>query len=132
MSLLPPVVILFLLFRGDYILANTCGAFYGGGGRGAAKKIKKFCICQKICVPLHPIWVHQTNRSQFATIKTEGEVLSSQNASIDMRGRHVKYMPYAFTESGIAMLSGVLRSQSIQTYSVANQLLSEKVKKIFK
>ena len=21
-----------LLFRGDYILANTCGAFYGGGG----------------------------------------------------------------------------------------------------
>ena len=27
-----------------------------------------------------------------------------------MRGRHVKYMPYAFTESGIAMLSGVLRS----------------------
>ena len=49
-------------------------------------------------------------RSQFASIKTEGEVLSSQNASIDMRGRHVKYMPYAFTESGIAMLSGVLRS----------------------
>ena len=50
-------------------------------------------------------------RSQIASIKTEGEVLSSQNASIDMRGRHVKYMPYAFTESGIAMLSGVLRSQ---------------------
>ena len=49
-------------------------------------------------------------RSQIVTIETEGEVLSSQNASIDMRGRHVKYMPYAFTESGIAMLSGVLRS----------------------
>ena len=50
-------------------------------------------------------------RSQIASIKTEGEVLSSQNASIDMRGRHVKYMPYAFTENGVAMLSGVLRSQ---------------------
>ena len=25
------------------------------------------------------------------TIETEGEVLSSQNASIDMRGRHVKF-----------------------------------------
>jgi hypothetical protein len=47
---------------------------------------------------------------QIASIKTEGKVLSSQNASIDMRGRHVKYMPYAFTESGIAMLSSVLRS----------------------
>ena len=49
--------------------------------------------------------------SQIASIKTEGEVLSSQNASIDMRGRHLKYMPYAFTENGVAMLSGVLRSQ---------------------
>ena len=28
------------------------------------------------------------------------------------RGQHLKYMPYAFTENGIAMLSGVLRSQS--------------------
>ena len=26
------------------------------------------------------------------------------------RGEHLKYMPYAFTENGIAMLSGVLRS----------------------
>lgn len=29
---------------------------------------------------------------------------------VDMRGKHVKFLPYAFTESGIAMLSGVLRS----------------------
>ena len=26
------------------------------------------------------------------------------------RGKHLKYMPHAFTESGVAMLSGVLRS----------------------
>ncbi|MBQ6328029.1 MAG: ORF6N domain-containing protein, partial [Kiritimatiellae bacterium] len=26
------------------------------------------------------------------------------------RGEHLKYMPYAFTENGVAMLSGVLRS----------------------
>ena len=26
------------------------------------------------------------------------------------QGKHLKYMPYAFTESGVAMLSGVLRS----------------------
>ena len=50
-------------------------------------------------------------RSQIATIENEGNGLRSQNASIDMRGRHVKYMPYAFTENGVAMLSGVLRSQ---------------------
>lgn len=28
----------------------------------------------------------------------------------EKRGRHLKYLPYAFTENGIAMLSGVLRS----------------------
>ena len=60
-------------------------------------------------------------RSQIASIKTEGDVLSSQNASIDMRGRHVKYMPYAFTENGVAMLSGVLRSQ--QAISINIQIM---------
>ena len=53
-------------------------------------------------------------RSQIATIENAGShVLRSQIVTlekVDMRGRHVKYMPYAFTESGIAMLSGVLRS----------------------
>ncbi len=35
-------------------------------------------------------------RSQFATLK---------------RGEHIKYLPYAFTEQGIAMLSSVLNSE---------------------
>lgn len=43
---------------------------------------------------------------------TKEECLRSQivilNAS---RGRHLKYMPYAFTENGIAMLSSVLHSE---------------------
>ena len=30
----------------------------------------------------------------------------------EKRGEHLKYMPYAFTENGIAMLSGVLRSST--------------------
>ena len=53
----------------------------------------------------------ELSRSQFVTIENEDDFLRSQNASIDMRGRHLKYLPYAFTENGIAMLSGVLRSQ---------------------
>ena len=28
------------------------------------------------------------------------------------RGEHLKFMPYAFTENGIAMLSSVLRSDT--------------------
>ena len=39
--------------------------------------------------------VEELSRSQFVTLK---------------RGKNVKYAPYAFTEQGVAMLSGVLRS----------------------
>ena len=49
-------------------------------------------------------------RSQIVTLNTENHSLRSQNATIDNRGRHSKYLPYAFTENGIAMLSSVLRS----------------------
>lgn len=38
-------------------------------------------------------------RTQFATIENHG------------RGKYSKYMPFAFTELGVAMLSAVLRSQ---------------------
>ena len=38
-------------------------------------------------------------RSQFVTLKSAGS------------GRHRKYLPYVFTENGVAMLSSVLRSE---------------------
>ncbi len=42
---------------------------------------------------------------------TKNECLRSQIATLNAeRGKHLKYMPYAFTESGVAMLSSVLRS----------------------
>ncbi|MDR0619250.1 MAG: ORF6N domain-containing protein [Bacteroidales bacterium] len=40
-------------------------------------------------------------RCNFGTLKSEE----------DNRGRHVKYLPFAFTEQGVAQLSGVLNSQ---------------------
>jgi hypothetical protein len=53
-----------------------------------------------------------TNMSS-QSVTTSDEFLRSQIVTlekVDMRGKHVKFLPYAFTESGIAMLSGVLRS----------------------
>ena len=48
-------------------------------------------------------------RSQFATSNDNG--LRSQFVTIkNKRGTHRKYLPYAFTEQGVAMLSGVLKS----------------------
>ena len=61
-------------------------------------------------------------RSQFATLNDEEENLKSQFATssedssrsqiatLNARGSNIKYLPYAFTENGIAMLSSVLRS----------------------
>ena len=49
--------------------------------------------------------------SDFMFQLSKEECLRSQIATLnEARGKHLKYMPYAFTESGIAMLSGVLRS----------------------
>lgn len=54
-------------------------------------------------------------RSQIATIKSggnqENDALRSQIVTLkNGRGEHKKYLPYAFTEQGVAMLSSVLRS----------------------
>ncbi len=64
----------------------------------------------------------ELSRSQFATLNDGSDNLKlqfatssedssrSQFATLNGRGQNIKYLPYAFTESGIAMLSGVLRS----------------------
>lgn len=44
---------------------------------------------------------------------TKEECLRCQFGTLNTgRGQHLKYMPYAFTEYGIAMLSGILRSET--------------------
>jgi hypothetical protein len=48
----------------------------------------------------------------FQLSREENQTLRSQFVIIEPgRGRHPKYMPYAFTEQGVAMLSSVLRSK---------------------
>jgi len=50
--------------------------------------------------------LHEINRlrSQIVTLNSTGWKKTA-------RGRHSKYLPYAFTEQGVAMLSSVLRSK---------------------
>lgn len=67
------------------------------------------------------IWHRQSLRSQFVTLK---------------RGTHIKYIPYVFTEQGVAMLSSVLKSeravqvniQIIRTFTRLRAMLSENEK----
>jgi hypothetical protein len=46
----------------------------------------------------------ESSRFQFGTLK---------------RGKNLKYLPYAFTEQGVAMLSGILRSKQAVQVNVA-------------
>ena len=49
----------------------------------------------------------------FQLTDDEFNILRSQIATLENygRGKHKKYLPYAFTEQGIAMLSGVLKNE---------------------
>jgi hypothetical protein len=48
----------------------------------------------------------QSSRSQIVTLKTS-------------RGQNLKYLPFAFTEQGVAMLSGVLNSEKAIKMNIA-------------
>ncbi|MCY7330664.1 MAG: ORF6N domain-containing protein [Saprospiraceae bacterium] len=56
-------------------------------------------------------FMFEVNREEYNSLRT-------QIASLKMgRGKHAKYLPFAFTEHGVAMLSGVLNSQkAIETH----------------
>lgn len=56
---------------------------------------------------------------------TREEALRFQNGTLNVktgklgRGQHFKYLPYAFTEQGVAMLSAVLRSPTAVQVSIS-------------
>ena len=52
--------------------------------------------------------VERSSRSQFVTLNNSG----------NLRGSNIKYLPYAFTEQGVAMLSAVLRSEKAVQVSI--------------
>jgi hypothetical protein len=61
--------------------------------------------------------VFENLMSQFAISNKDS--LRSQNAILEkVRGKHRKYLPYAFTEQGVAMLSAVLKSETAVKMSV--------------
>jgi hypothetical protein len=54
-------------------------------------------------------------RSQFVTLNEQ--VANEQDRT--KRGRHLKYLPYAFTQEGVAMLSSVLNSDRAIQVNIA-------------
>ena len=54
----------------------------------------------------------------FVLTKEENDSLRSQNVTLK-RGQHSKYLPFAFTEHGVAMLSSVLNSERAIEVNIA-------------
>lgn len=53
-------------------------------------------------------------RFQIETLDETDKTLRLQNATLKTgRGQHSKYLPFAFTEQGVAMLSGILNSEKL-------------------
>jgi hypothetical protein len=55
----------------------------------------------------------------FQLTWTEAEALGLRSQTVTLApGRHLKYLPHAFTEEGVAMLSSVLRSSRATAVNV--------------
>jgi len=59
-------------------------------------------------------FMFQLTKPEWEILRVQNETSNSlrlQNETLDKgRGKHTKYLPYAFTEQGLAMLSGILNS----------------------
>ena len=56
-------------------------------------------------------------RYMFQLTQREHDALRSQNVTLK-RGQHLKYLPYAFTEHGILMLSSILKSKKADKINI--------------
>ena len=61
--------------------------------------------------------ISNPSRSQFVTLKKG-------------RGQNIKYLPYVFTEQGVAMLSGILKSKRAIMVNVAIMRTFVKIRKL--
>lgn len=70
-------------------------------------------------------------RSQIVILENNESSLRSQNVTLKTgRGQHSKYLPYAFTEQGVAMLSGILNSDKAINMNIAIMRAFIEIRKI--
>lgn len=51
-------------------------------------------------------------------LRSQIVIIENQSKPVNLRGRHSKYLPYAFTEQGCAMLSAILKSEAAVQASI--------------
>ncbi|MEK7255721.1 MAG: ORF6N domain-containing protein [Bacteroidota bacterium] len=63
-----------------------------------------------------PDFMFQLTREEYNSLRTQIASLKNED---QLRGRHSKYTPFAFTEQGVAMLSTVLNSEKAIEVNIA-------------
>ena len=56
-------------------------------------------------------FMFQLTWEELKSLRSQYVILKNAVGESGKRGRHIKYLPYAFTEQGVAMLSSILRSK---------------------
>ena len=68
-------------------------------------------------------FMFQLTRYEWDNLRLQIETSNSLRLQIETldkgRGKHTKYLPYAFTEQGLAMLSGILNSEKAISVNIA-------------
>ena len=70
-------------------------------------------------------FMFQLTAEEWESLRLQNETLNSDSLRFQSetskpgRGRHSKYLPYAFTEQGVAMLSGILNSEKAINMNIA-------------
>lgn len=108
-----------LIIRGQYvILDNDLAVFYGVETRRLNEQVKR----NKERFPTE--FMFQLTKEEYNSLMSQIAIpnnisLRSQNATLEKgRGKHRKYLPYVFTEQGVAMLSAVLKSETAVKMSI--------------
>jgi phage regulator Rha-like protein len=56
-------------------------------------------------------FMFQLSWEEVETLRSQIVTLNVKTIGVSKRGKHIKYLPYVFTEQGVAMLSTVLNSE---------------------
>ncbi len=93
-------------------------------------------------------FMFQLSKNEWEILRIQIETAKSLRLQIETlekgKGKHTKYLPYAFTEQGLAMLSGILNSDKaievniaimrafvfIRQYALSHKDLTEKLKEL--
>ena len=85
-------------------------------------KVKTFVLNQAVKRNIERFpedFMFQLTKEELKFLRSQFVILKNNGYKTSKRGKHTKYLPYAFTEQGIAMLSSVLRSRRAIQVNIA-------------